>query len=102
MRRIRRSLSFADAFEHLLEQGLPRFGYEVIAEKRAKVEHTIRTFLAEHPVRPIDPVLEIYIYTVTDTPFVLLYDFDEDELRIHLIVHGSADRRNIDLKTVVW
>ena len=31
-----------------------------------------------------------------------IYDFDEDELRIHLIVHGSADRRNIDLKTVVW
>ena len=55
MRRIRRSLSFAEAFENLLEQGLPVFGYEVIEDKRAKVEDTIRRFLVAHPVRPVAP-----------------------------------------------
>lgn len=102
MRRIRRSVSFADAFEQLLAQGLPVFGYDVVADKKAKVEHTIRTFLVHHPVRPQDPVLDIYSYAVTDTPFVLLYDFDDDELRIHLIIHARADRRRVDLSRVVW
>ena len=102
MRRIRRSLSFAEAFENLLEQGLPVFGYEVIEDKRAKVEDTIRRFLVAHPVRPVDPILGLFTYAVTDTPFVLLYDFDDAELRIHLIVHGRADRRIIDLSAVVW
>ena len=36
---------------------------------------------------------------VAKTPFVLLYD--DAELRIHMIIHASADRTPIDLSRVV-
>ena len=61
MRQIRRPESFVVALENLLEQGLPLFGYDVIAEKRAEIERVIRMFLVHYPVRPIDPGRDIYL-----------------------------------------
>ncbi len=47
-------------------------------------------------------MLGICAYHVTATPFVLLYDYDDTELRIHLIIHAKADRAQIDLSAVEW
>ena len=102
MRSIRLSRTFNEELVALLEQGLPRFGPNVVSEKRALVFRTIQYFLAEYPVRPTDPELGICAYPVTSTPFVLLYDYDESELRIHLVIHGAADRTQINLATVKW
>lgn len=55
-----------------------------------------------YPRRPKDQFLDIWSYTVTGAPFVLLYDFDDTELRVHLIVHAAADRMLIDLLSVQW
>ncbi len=81
-------------------QGALRFGVQVARQKRDQVTRTIERFLVRHPVRPVDPVLGICAYPVAQTPFVLLYD--DTELRIHLIIHASADRTAIDLAGVVW
>ena len=102
MRTVRLSRTYQEELVELLSQGLPRFGTTVVAEKRASVIDTIDNFLVFHPRRPLDPILGICAYPVTKTPFVLLYDYDDHELRIHLIIHGSADRTLIDLSTVVW
>ena len=102
MRRIRLSRTYQHELEELLEQGIPRFGLAVVEQKRDLVNDTIEQFLARHPRRPVDPVLGIWSYPVTDAPFVLLYDFDDHELRIHLIIHESADRTLIDLATIEW
>ena len=102
MRRVRLSKTFAIEAEALLEQGIERFGDIVVEEKRNRIKTTIEQHLALHPRRPVDPILGIWPYPVTDTPFVLIYDFDDTELRIHLIIHESADRRLIDLSTVAW
>ena len=101
MRTVRLSQSFRDELTRLLGQGA-RFGAMVIADKRACVIHTIETTLTTNPKRPIDPVLGICTYHVTKTPFVLLYDYDDSELRVHLIIHAKADRALIDLTTVIW
>ena len=85
-----------------MAHGVPRFGPAVVAQKRAAVLNTIRNFLARHPVRPVDPIIGIYAYPVTGVPFVILYDYDDAELRIHLVIHASADRTLVDLGTVVW
>lgn len=101
-RRVRVSKTYQDELEKLLEQGIPRFGLEVVGEKRDRVNHTIEHYLASHPRRPKDRYLDIWSYEVTGAPFVLLYDFDDNELRVHLIIHASADRMLIDLSKVEW
>lgn len=101
MRRVRYSKTFGKEFEALLSQGLKRFSLAVVRSKRQKVKTTVHQVLARHPVRPVDPILGTCAYEVTDTPFVLLYDFD-DELRIHLVLHKNADRTKIDLSKIVW
>lgn len=102
MRVLRYSKSFHIELAVLLAQGVNRFGHLVVAQKRALVIQTIENALANHPRRPIDPVLGISAYHVHKTPFVLLYDYDDNELRVHLIIHANADRSFIDLSTVVW
>ena len=85
----------------LLKQGIPRFGVSVVERKRLQIVSTIE-YLARHPRRPKDQYLDIWSYTVTGAPFVLLYDFDDGELRVHLIVHAAADRTLVDLASVEW
>ena len=102
MRSIKYSKTFFDEFAELLAQGIDRFGAKVVAQKRALVLDTIKDFLAHHPVRPIDPDLGICAYPITGAPFVVIYDYDDNELRVHLVIHAKADRRLIDLSTVVW
>ena len=102
MRAIRLSRTYREELLELLSQGVPRFGATVVAEKRKRVIDTIDNFLAHHPVRPVDPIIGICAYPVTGVPFVILYDYDDAELRIHLVIHASADRTLVDLSTVVW
>jgi hypothetical protein len=50
----------------------------------------------------MDDDIGLHTYHVARTPFVVAYDFDDAELRLHLIFHEHADRTKIDPKTVVW
>jgi hypothetical protein len=101
MRLVRLSQSFRDEFARLLAQGV-HFGPRVVSDKTRRVVYAVEQVLAAHPKRPIDPVLGICAYHVHRTPFVVLYDFDDSELRVHLIIHAKADRSLIDLSAVVW
>jgi plasmid stabilization system protein ParE len=103
MRDVRLSLTFNDQLNELLAQGEDRFGAAVADEKRKLVYSCIRTFLASHPdtTRP-HRRLGLVAYPVNDTPFMLLYDFDDTELRVHFIVHRNTDLRNVDLASVEW
>ena len=42
------------------------------------------------------------LYPISRTPFIVLYDFDDVELRIHFVFHARADLRSLDPTTVVW
>jgi mRNA-degrading endonuclease RelE of RelBE toxin-antitoxin system len=101
MRLVRLSRSFRDELPRLLAQGV-HFGASVVSDKHRRVVYAVENVLAANPKRPIDPVLGICAYHVHKTPFVLLYDYDDSELRVHLIIHAKADRTLIDLSTVVW
>jgi hypothetical protein len=103
MRSIRVSLTFQDQLNALLAQGEDRYSAVVIQEKKALVYQTIRNHLAFFPASRIrDPDLGLRVYPVTNTPFVLLYDFDDAELRIHFVLHAHADRTRIDPSDVEW
>jgi hypothetical protein len=42
------------------------------------------------------------VYRVAKTPFVVLYDYDDTELRVHFILPARADRRDLDASSVEW
>ncbi len=100
MRAIRYSRTFFRDLETLLSQGLDRFGVRVVAETRDLMLAAITQTLQHFPVRP--PDLGVGVFRVPRTPFVLLYDYDDAELRIYTVVHGRADRGSIDLTAIDW
>jgi plasmid stabilization system protein ParE len=103
MRSVRLSITFNDQLNELLDYGEPRFGAAVTEKKSNTVYDTIERYLAVHPeLRQPDPVLGLRRYPVSRTPFVLLYDFDEAEVRVHFIVHASADFDAIDPNSAEW
>ena len=103
MRTVRLSRTFLESFDELLAQGEAKFGAKVIAEKRARVRRTIERFLAVHPAaKTPHPALGLRVYPIARTPFVVLYDFDDAELRVHFILHRHADLRDLDPASAEW
>ena len=102
MRRVRLSKTFLDQLDTLLEQGFPRFGATVVTQKRDLVFNLITNHLAHYPKIPIDPDLGLHIYPVSQTPFILIYDFDDAELRVHFILPSRMDRSDLDPASAEW
>jgi plasmid stabilization system protein ParE len=101
MRTVRYSLTFTEQFHALLTFGAEQFGPDVVLTKQARVLDTIETFLAEHPDAK-RPVLGLTRYPIQQTPFVVVYEYDDNELRVHFIFHHSADLRTLDPKSARW
>lgn len=87
----------------MLAQGAEKFGPAVADEKRHLVQKAIRTILAEHPENgSYAKRRKLYHYEVSDAPFVIVYQFDDDELRVLFIVHKRADRRRLKAANAEW
>ena len=103
MRQVRLSKTFILQLHVLLEQGYPRFGAAVVEEKRSRVYDLIEHHLAHFPAsKKPDPALGLTVYPVDKAPFVVLYDFDDQELRVHFILHAQADRHDLDPTSARW
>jgi plasmid stabilization system protein ParE len=103
MRQQRLSKTFLDQLAELIEHGERVFGPVVANDKRKHVYKTIQQFLTVFPdVERPDPHHGLRAYPIHRTPFVVLYDFDEDELRVHFVFHKSADLRKIDPASAQW
>ena len=103
MRRARVSLSATEGLETLLAQGMPKFGLRTILDKKRLIYEAIETRLARQPRIGAWPIDEpFHHYEVRDTPFVVIYEFDDDELRVLFIVHKSQDRRSLNPADVDW
>ncbi len=103
MRRVRRSQTAVDSLQALLARGAPKFGFRVVAEKQQILDRVIDTYLAEHPQNGFrDPHRDFLHYPVSGTPFTVIYEYDDVELRILFIMHQRADRRQLDPSLVEW
>jgi plasmid stabilization system protein ParE len=103
MRNVRVSKTALDQLNALLAQGIAPFGARVVAEKRDRVYATIEHVLAAFPaIKRPHPKLELCVYPIARTPFVVLYDFDDSELRVHFIFHRRADLRDLDQTSIEW
>lgn len=91
------------AFDALIAHGEQQFGFDVARAKRAIVKDVIERFLVAHPgAKQEDPELGLCIYPISRTPFVVVYDYDDTELRLHFIFHQSADLRHLDPLSAEW
>ncbi len=103
MRAVRLSITFNDQLNELLDHGEQRFGMVVAEQKKLIVYTTIEQFLARYPnTKRRDPAHGLCVYPISKTPFVVLYDFDDNELRVHFIFHKHADLRELDPLAVEW
>ena len=103
MRRIVRSRTYVRQLQEFLDFGANRFGPVLAHEKLAVLDTTLQNHLAHFPATGIpDKRLGLLSYAIGKTPFLVLYDFDDDELRLHFIVHQRSDRSYIDPKSVDW
>lgn len=102
-RAVKLSKTFNDQLVDLIDFGEQRFGTRVAEQKKEKVLATIDGLLARNPaVKRPDPTLGLVVYPVTDTPFIVLYDFTETELRAHFIFHKSASLEDLDPGSAEW
>ena len=103
MRLVVRSRTSTTQLQMLLEQGAEKFGTRVALEKLARLDDTLDHFLAVHPdAKPAQPEIGLRVYPITGTPFVVIYDFDADEERVHFIFHRAAGLCDLDPASVEW
>ncbi len=103
MREVRYSKSFNDQLIELIDFGEQMYGVELAEAKKRLVYETIERMLARHlRVKRPHNVLELTINPISKTPFIVLYDFDDDELRLHFIFHRNADLCDLDPASVEW
>lgn len=102
-RTVRLSITFNSQLNELLDQGEQRFGTGFAEQKKPIVYTIIEQFLARHAkATPSGESHDFCLYRISRTPFVVLYDFDDNELRVHFIFHRRADLRDVDPETVEW
>ena len=103
MRRVVRSRTYTAQLQALLEQGIATFGVTVAARTRARIERTLEHHLANFPAaKKPGAALGLTVYPITKTPFVVLYDFDDTELRVHFIFHKHASLDDLDPASAEW
>ena len=103
MRTVRLSKTALEQLNALLEQGVPVFGARVVAEKRDRLYDPVQDFLAVHPrAKKPHRRLKLRVYPIADTPFMVLYDFDDAELRVHFVLHRGAYLRDLDPASAEW
>ena len=103
MRAVRYSRTAETNFQVLLAQGAAKFGRRVAHDKRRVLIEFVRNFIAAFPHLGLRTRGKSFLYyPIRDTPFTVVYDYDDREVRVLFIVHKSADRRRLRHDDVVW
>lgn len=73
------------------------------ANNRDRVLLTIEQFLVRFPkVKRPHPEIGLVVYPISRTPFVVLYDFDDETPRVHFIFHRSSSLDDLDPSSAEW
>lgn len=102
MRSIRTSRTYSEQLADYIDSGEQKYGRAKANEKRKKVVEAIR-FLARNPrLKRRHPDLGLVVYPVSGTPFLLVYDYDDTELRILFVFIKGKPLDTIDPSDVEW
>jgi plasmid stabilization system protein ParE len=103
MRAVRYAQSAEASFQILLAQGAEKFGVDVADEKRLLLRACVSSYLATYPHHGLrTPGQTFRHYPVADTPFTVVFEYDDAEVRVLFIVHQRADRRQLNRADVAW
>jgi plasmid stabilization system protein ParE len=102
-----RSVLFSKTFDEQLiayiEHGSARFGADVADSKKEIVYRTIEHLIAVNPgIKRRDPTLNLVVYQISHTPFFVLYDYDDSEVRVHFIFINGKSLSDIDPLSADW
>jgi plasmid stabilization system protein ParE len=102
-RAVKLSKTFNDQLVEQIDYGEQRFGTRVADEKKERVLSTIENLLANNPaIKRPQEALGLVVYPISHTPFFILYDYDEHELRVHFIFRAGASLDDLDPASAVW
>ena len=102
-RAVKLSKTFNDQMVDQIEFGEQRFGTRVAEEKKERVLATIEKLLTYNPtIKRPHPTLGLVVYPVSGTPFIILYDYDEQELRVHFVFKAGANLDDLDPASAKW
>jgi plasmid stabilization system protein ParE len=102
-RAVKLSKTFNDQLVEQIDYGEQKFGKRVAEEKKVRVLGTIETLLANNPaIKRPHPELGLVVYPISRTPFIIVYDYDEDELRVHFIFRAGASLEDLDPSSAEW
>ena len=103
MRAIRLSQTFTAQLTDYIDAGEQTYGKRIAADKRARVYRTIRNILATNPaIKRRHRVLGLVIYPITSTPFFVVYDYDDTELRVLFVFIIGKPLDEIDPSKAEW
>ncbi len=87
----------------MLAETEQRYGLVVAGQKRGIVMHCIQSTLARFPgLKAVDVDIGCVVYPVSKTAWSILYDFDEQELRVHFIVYATENLEDLDPHSAEW
>ena len=70
---------------------------------RAVVYSTIRNVIADYPgLKRHDPALGLVVYSIDETPFFILYEYDDVQRRVHFVFISGKPLSQIDPTVVEW
>jgi plasmid stabilization system protein ParE len=102
-RAVKLSKTFNDQLVEQIDYGEQRFGARVAEEKKERVLATIEKLLANNPaIKRPHQALGLVAYPISGTPFFILYDYDEHELRVHFIFRAGASLDDLDPTSAEW
>jgi hypothetical protein len=103
MRSVRLSKTFDEQLINYIDEGAQKYGDRLAIEKKAIVYRTIEQLLAQSPaIKRRDPELGLVVYPISYTPFFVLYDYDDAELRVHFIFIKGKPLSSINPAGAEW
>lgn len=102
MRSIRFSKTFDEQLIDYIDAGAQTYGDRVAGEKKALVYKTIRLLATNPTIKRRNRKLGLVVYPISDTPFFILYNHDDAELRIHFIFIKGKPLDTIDPASAEW
>jgi predicted transcriptional regulator len=103
MRTLKLSKTFNDQLIDNIALGERRFGKQTAEQKKEKVPDIIETLLLHNPaIKGRYANLGLVVYPISNTPFFVLYDYDDHELRVHFVFIKGKPMDDIDPATAEW
>ena len=104
-RKVMYSKTFIERLLDFTDRGEQAYGERLAQEKKRLVFRLLDDTIAATPaIKQRHPQLGLVVYPVSHTPFIVIYDFDDEEVRVlTCLLKGAGNRLDdFDPASVEW